>query len=251
MSDLSTFIKTYKAQDSVRRYGLDDIQLEFDKDIDFPYYGLVFASKKDFGNGVYEYVSYLKEDSKLADFHSTLAFKMLTNPKVKIATKITEEDNNKIEVYSLLYYNPNSGIFKPTILAPVNNNEDIETKIVYEFLFAFDGGWIFPLEHIAMTGGKDFFPTLDFWKDDLRDLDEDSFFLFANSPSCTLDRENDKITLEVSNLNGEFSSLTYDTYTKQDIANALVSVRITELYQRKAYSNDEWVEIKETYPFIP
>ena len=250
MSDL-TFIKTYKAQDSVRKYGLEDIQLEFDKDIDFPYYGLFFASKKDLGNGVYEYTSYLKEDSKLADFHSTLAYKLLTNPKVKIATKETEQEDSKTESYSLLYYNPNSGVFKPTILAPVNNKEDIETKIIYEFLFAFDGGWLFPLEHIALTGGKDFFPTIDFWKDDLRDLDENALFLFANSPACNLNTKENKIELEVSNLKGEFATLTYDEYSKEDIVNALVSVRITGIYQRKAFSNDEWIEIKETYPFIP
>ena len=246
--------KTYKCQDSVYKYGLKDIILEFDKDVDFPYYGLTFAQKKDFGNGVYEYISYLKEDETCADFRNTLAHKLLVDPKVKVAMKSEEPDKSKKEIiikYNLLYYNPNSGIFKPTILSPVTPDREKETKIVYEFLFAFPDGWIFPLEHVAMTGGREYFPTVDFWKDELKDLNEDGFSLFANCDACKFDLKAQQLSLEVSNLKGEYTTLNYNQYTKQEITDSLVSVRIVEMYQRKAYSDEEWEKIETTYPFLP
>ena len=39
--------------------------------------------------------------------------------------------------------------------------------------------------------------------------------MFANSPACNLNVKENKIELEVSNLKGEFATLTYDEYSKE------------------------------------
>ena len=247
--------KIYKCQPSAKRYGLNDLTLNFDKDINFPYYGLTFASKKDLGNGVFEYTSLWKEDNKCADFQNTLAHKLLTDPRVKFGKQEYSEINAdgveiKYENYALLYYNPDSSIFKPSILTPIDTRKPMTYKIVYEFLFAFPDGWIFPVEHIVETDEVLKWNNINYWKDYFSDIEEDISTFFYESPAChfeNLGTDSEKIELEVSNLSGDYTTLTYDKYSKQEIADCLSSVRIIEIKKRK--DQGEWEDVTTTLPF--
>lgn len=248
--------KVYKCQPSAKRYGLNDITLNFDKDINFPYYGLTFASKKDLGNGVFEYTSLWKEDNKCADFQNTLAHKLLTDPRVKFGKQEYSEVNTdgveiKYENYALLYYNPDCSIFKPSILFSISFKNNTTYKITYEFLFAFSDGWILPVEHVAETDEVLKWSNVEYWKDYLSDIEEDICLFLYESPSCHIEnigKEDENINLEVSNLLGDYDTLSYNKYTKQDIVNALVSVRIIDLKKRNS-SNEEWQSVSISFPF--
>lgn len=249
------YTKTYKCQLSAKRYGLEDITLNFNKNINFPYYGLTFAEKKDFNNGVYEYVSYWKEDNKCADFKDTLAHKLLSDPRVKVGKReYTLQDENDEVIYTdytLLYYNPDCSIFKPSILFPISFKDNTTYKITYEFLFAFSDGWILPVEHVAETDEVLKWSNVEYWKDYLSDIEEDICLFLYESPSCHIEnigKEDENIDLEVSNLLGDYDTLSYNKYTKQDIVNALVSVRIIDLKKRNS-SNEEWQSVSISFPF--
>ena len=72
---------------------MGNITLELDKNIDFPYYGLLFAQKVDIGTGkIYEYKSFLRDDFNCLSFEDSLAFKLLKDKKIKIGQKVDENN---------------------------------------------------------------------------------------------------------------------------------------------------------------
>lgn len=242
-----TYIKKFLSQSGARALGLEDIELEMDKDIEFPCYGLPFAEKVVYEDGVCDYTTYFTEDGKCSTFEETLAYKLLIDPKISTplchVEDTVDEKGNKItiEKYKLLYINPNASVFKPTVLYTYSRNKNA-AHITCEFLFVFEDEWIFTYEQVFEVTNINVSP-FDFILDAMRDLenfkDKRNFFL-TNSPACEIKEIDGEpvIELEVCNLKGEFSTLDYSASQWREFINSFCSVRIIEVEEEgKNYLN--------------
>lgn len=242
---MSEFIKTYKCQKSTKKYGLKDIELVFNKDVDFPYYGLLFAEKitqdYDTDEPFYQYISYFKQDRKKINFEDTLAFKLLSDPDVItpcVSIQKTEENGikTKTEKYKLIYFNLNANILKPTVLYTYNPNDIVNRRAICEYTFVFDNEWIYTYEESVGVGSqKEFqypFGPFDNIKDTLEDIEEfrkniNPLFFNSNTSTVNIDENGKiKIELETFNINGEFKTLKFKGDEIKKIPNALCSIRI-------------------------
>lgn len=250
---MSDFIKTYKCQKSVKKYGLKDIELVFNKDVNFPYYGLLFAEKithyyNDIEEPVFEYISYFKQDRNKINFEDTLAFKLLTDLDVVTPCVFTGEEKKdgekiKIEKYKLIYFNLESSILKPTILYTYNPNDKIDRKITCEYTFVFDNEWIYTYEEIVGVGAqKEFqypfgpFDNIMDTLDDIKQFRENINAIFFNSSTSNIKiDESGKITVELEtfNINGEFKTLIFKGEELKQIPNSLCSVRLVDIESEK------------------
>ena len=235
------FIKVFEAQEEAKKYGLKDITLELDKNIDFPYYGLLFAQKIDIGTGeIYEYKSFLKDDFNCLSFEDTLAFKLLKDKKIKIGQKL-DENNPQIINYFLIYFNYNSSVFKPSVLKSFSNLKyDYNIIINIEFLFVFDDEYISPIEHVFSLSDI-YHPSFRINVEDLLwilDKDIPTFFAGNNMFSET---ENGFEIETCSVKTGEIKTFSFNYNKFNILKNNLVSCRITEV--KKEISPEKYESI--------
>lgn len=255
----TSFKKTFFCQDKAKGLVPEKIDLLFDKDIDFPYYGLPFAEKithvspeKD-SDPFYEYKSFFMEDRRKVKFEDTLAFKILNDPDIITPSSSGEyeEDGEKIirEEFKLIYYNPNSSMMKPTCLNSFyfQKEKGKKTKYCCEFIFVFNNEWIFlyegrfelsneeqkELDALTDTIANTLTP-IDYIQsiiNDIQDFKQGENFVFKNSPACTISVGEDgeeTIELEVFNLKGEYRTI---VLTKEDfdiIPGNLCSIRFID-----------------------
>lgn len=235
------FIKEFEVQEGAKKYGLGNIILELNKNIEFPYYGLLFAQKIAIGTGkIYEYKSFLKDDFNCLAFEDTLAFKLLKDKNLKIGQKI-DKDNPSIVNYFLIYFNYNSSIFKPTVLKSFDNLKyDFNVIINIEFLFVFEDEFISPVEHVFSLSDI-YHPSFRINVEDLLwSLDKDVTAFFARS-SIFSETENGFEIETCSVKTGEIKTFSFNYNKFNILKNNLVSCRITEV--KKEISPEKYESI--------
>lgn len=235
------FKKTFICCLEAKALGISDIELILDKDINFPYFGLLIAEKISH-DGIYEYISHFKQDEDKLNFKDTIAYKLLMNPSIPtICSSTTTEGNKTIEQYKLIYFNKDSGIFKPTVLYSYNRSDQVEAEITLEYLFVFDNEWIYSYEEILHLGPQNskeesLYNVAKNITLDLSDIiysgniNENHFL---NGPSCSVIK-NDKgektgIELEVCNLKGEFSTIFIKKENLDKLSDSICSIRIIDV----------------------
>ena len=237
--------RTYSAQGYVKeKYGLSDIVLQFNKNIEMPYYGCCFARKiyKD-SNDSGEYESFWKEDQE-KNWEDTLAYKILKDSENgliiigKQAGIIHDEKTSESKYatnYYLTYYDKNSRINYPSIATSISDAINVNTKVTIEFLFGFDDGFILPVYKKCNTGGSYSMSFSDIIKDSLDDLEDCGFgnngdTFFFDCPNVEIDEGAEEIRVQVSSEAGfnTYLSFSNDRYGWNEIKRALCSVRIVE-----------------------
>ena len=178
--------KTYSVQPYVHeKYGLEDVELIFKKELELPFYSSLFARykyKNDADNGTYE--SYWKVD-KDKKWEDTLAYKLIEDSKnglVKIGKHggiIYNLDTNEqyyATDYYLIYYDKNSYFNKPSVNSPISDATNVTSSVTVEFLFSFEDGYILPVYKNIKTGGWGALSFIDIAKDAFDDLDDLKYF---------------------------------------------------------------------------
>lgn len=136
------------------RYGLSPVTISTKKAADLPFYGLEFCCRYATG----EMESFLVAD-KGKVWDDTLAKKIYEDTDVKKGSegrcRVNKEtgETKDICVFSIIYENKSSSVFKPTVHGAISNAVNVETEFTVEFLFCFDGGFLLPLLRTFKTSG--------------------------------------------------------------------------------------------------
>lgn len=256
---MNKFEKNFFCQKKAKEYGLKDIALIFDKDANFPFYGLLIAEKitydYDKESPYFEYVSYFKEDRKKGDFQDTLAYKLLFDDEVLTpccSCEEKEEDGERIKVekYKLIYFNSNASFLKPTVYYTYNPKDLKDKKITCEYTFVFDNKWIYTYEEVVGQGPQEefcypfgHFDNICDTLNDIKDFRKGINPLFFNSSTSSI-KKNDKgedieIELEVFNINGEYNTLNIPRENWKNIPNALCSIRLVNVENENKFLNNK------------
>ena len=155
--------KTYSVQPYVHeKYGLEDVELTFKKELELPFYSSLFARykyKNDADNGTYE--SYWKVD-KDKKWEDTLAYNLIEDSKnglVKVGKQgviIYDSDTNEkyhATDYYLVYYNKNSYFNKPSVNSAISNASNVTSSITVEFCLALMMDIFYPFIKISKLVG--------------------------------------------------------------------------------------------------
>ena len=247
MQDMTTtnqkINKTYSVQPYVHeKYGLEDVELIFKKELELPFYSSLFARykyKNNADNGTYE--SYWKVD-KDKKWEDTLAYKLIEDSKnglIKVGKQgviVYDSDTNEqyyATNYYLIYYDKNSYFNKPSINSPISDATNVTSSVTVEFLFSFEDGYILPVYKNIKTGGWGALSFYDIVQDCIDDLDCLEEF-FEDCPNVTFDKEEDLITIYVCSEESCDTELTFsdDNIGRYEIKRSLSSIRIVDLQEK-------------------
>ena len=235
--------KTYSVQPYVHeKYGLEDVELTFKKELELPFYSSLFARykyKNDADNGTYQ--SYWKVD-KGKKWEDTLAYKLIEDSKnglVKVGKQgviIYDSDTNEeyhATDYYLVYYNKNSYFNKPSVNSAISNASNVASSITVELVFSFEDGYILPVYKNFKTGGSYALAFSDIVKDCIDELYHHLEYFFEDCPNVTFDKENESINIYVCSEESCDTELTfsYDNIGRYEIKRSLSSVRIVDLQE--------------------
>ena len=235
--------KTYSVQPYVHeKYGLEDIELTFKKELELPFYSSLFARykyKNDADNGTYE--SYWKVD-KDKKWEDTLAYKLIEDSKnglIKVGKQgviIYDSDTNEqyyATDYYLIYYDKNSYFNKPSVNSPISDATNVTSSVTVEFLFSFEDGYILPVYKNIKTGGWGALSFIDIAEDAFNDLDDLEYF-FEDCHNVTFDKEDESINIYACSEDSCNTELTfsYDNIGRYEIKRSLSSIRIVDLQEK-------------------
>lgn len=237
--------KTYSVQPYVHeKYGLEDVELTFKRELELPFYSSLFARykyKDNANNGTYE--SYWKVD-KDKKWEDTLAYKLIEDSKkglvkvgkhgVVIYDSDTDEQYYATDYY-LVYYDKNSCFYKPSVNSPISDATNVTSSVTVEFLFSFEEGYILPVYKNIKTYGQDALSFIDIVQNCLDDLDYADYFeeFFEDCPNVTFDEEGDLINIYACSEESCDTELTfsYDNIGRYEIKRSLSSIRIVDLQE--------------------
>ena len=213
-------------------YDMKPAAVYVDRAADLPYYGVPLCVEHEDGS----LTSRLEcdkglswEESKAKKiFEDKLVVEKRSCDRIAYSKKPQGE---RVKVYTLLFTNPKSSIFRKSIHRPINNAMNVETEYALEFLFAFDGGYILPVvEHIKVSGNDATFVSHQI-ENIASNLAFPEFVADLLKSSKNVRISEDMFKILCSNEDTGYVDeieLSMDKYGCSDIQRALCSVRIVE-----------------------
>ena len=219
--------------------GVDQtLDLEFTKNVVMPFYQLNFAKEID---GHIKSTLCADAGLKPEEWLATRILEALESKHIQPLKKgVTFVRNNATApgiLYSLVYYDPESSIFQPTILQPLQRASNLSSECDVEILLSFgeeDDEYILPVVKTFRTAG-DYAPTmLDIFSDILNELDGNDpldFFEDTNAKENITVNDDGSWSVFVSSPIQRPTTLDFgaERYEMEDFRRAITSIRLIRL----------------------
>ena len=206
------------------------LRAETDKPADIAYHGFAFARTWPDGNTE----SFFSKDQGL-DFQFSMAHAILNDPNVKLGRHdgcvMKDGDFVNVTDHIIMCKNPDSVIFKPTVMATISNAINVDTDLDVEVLFVFEDGWFFPYVKHVKTGGSYAICFTNIVEDIIGEIEDDPFtVLEEDCPNVTRNPDG-TYHIIVCSETAEMYSLDFEDepMSRDELLRAIASFRIVGL----------------------